>query len=106
MGVDYNAFLGIGKRFRSKEEAVEFVASELGLSDEQAEKFDEYEEIGGVDVMIKCLDCYGGDDYFVGFEIGGSDADDLKDNVCAADEAWKAHFPHIQARVIHTVVFS
>jgi hypothetical protein len=106
MSIDYDAFLGIGKRFSSKDEAIEFVASELSLTDEQVEEFEEYEEIGDVAVMIKCLDCYAGDDFFVGFEVGGSDADDLKDSVIDADKAWKEHFPHIQGRVVHAVVVS
>jgi hypothetical protein len=106
MAVDYDAFLGIGRRFNSKREALEFVASEFPLSDEQVEEFDQYEEITDVDVIIKCLDHYGGDDYFVGFEIGGADADSLRDSVIDADEAWKAAFPHVQSRVIHAVIFS
>jgi hypothetical protein len=106
MGADFNAFLGIGKRFRSKEEAVEFIASEAYLSDEQADLLMDNEYVEDLDVEIRCLDHYSCDDYFVGFEVGGDNVESLNDSVCAADQAWKETFPHIQARVIHTVIYS
>jgi hypothetical protein len=101
MGVDYNAFLGIGKRFDNKEDVKEFLKKHAFLNDDHiAHVFDG----GALDgVIAECLDCYSGEDWFVGFEVGGEHPDTLINNVVEVHERWDAMFKDVAPRVIHAV---
>lgn len=101
MGVDYDAFLGIGKRFGSKTKAEEFLQTITYLTDEQIEcMLDGGTHLG---MTVECLDCYNDDGYFVGFEIGAESPDELANSVFDAHARWKAIFNNVPARVVHTV---
>lgn len=101
MSVDYDAVLGIGKRFYTKEETGEFILSHTNLTVDQVKCLED----GGspLGMTFTCLDCYSGEDWFVGFEIGGESPDTLINHVVDAHERWKAIFKDVEPRVVHAV---
>lgn len=106
MGVDYNAFLGIGKRFNSKQKAVEFLQEFAKLDDGQIEDMLDGGYALPTFLQLKCLDCYNGDDWFVGFPANSDAPDVLSDDVASSAEIWDALFPQTECRVVLTVVYS
>lgn len=101
MSVDYDPFIGIGKRFNSKDDVREFLKKHALLNDGQLEHLIEGNTLDGLSAI--CLDCYSGEDWFVGFEFYGDQPDTLINNVVEAHERWKAMFKDIEPRVIHAV---
>lgn len=101
MSVDYDALLGIGKRFSAVEEAGEFILSHTNLTVDQVECLEDGGDHQGM--TLTCLDCYSGEDWFVGFEIGGDSPDTLINHVVDAHERWKAIFKSVEPRVVHAV---
>lgn len=103
MGVDYNAFLGIGKRLDSELEVKDFLLQKTYLTSEQIEcMIDGGTHLG---MSIVCLDCYSGEDWFVGFEMrdtAGVPPDTLINNVVDAHGRWDAIFK-IPPWVVHAV---
>jgi len=102
MSVDYEAFLGIGKRFDSELEVKDFLLQKTDLTIAQIECMID----GGTHIgmcVACCLDYYSGEDWFVGFEIGGEQPDTLINNVVDAHERWKAIFKDVEPRVVHAV---
>ena len=101
MSVDYDAFLGIGKRFSDKDEAVNYIITNTYLEEPQIEAMID----GGthLGMCVVCLDSYSGQDWFVGFEIGCDTYASLSYHVVDAHERWKAMFPKSDPRVVHAV---
>jgi archaellum biogenesis ATPase FlaH len=102
MSVDYNALLGIGRRFSEEAEVKDFLLQKTDLSIEQIEHMLEG-NLGYLGMSVVCLDCYSGEDWFVGFEIGGEQPDTLINSVVDAHERWKAVFSGVDPRVVHAV---
>jgi hypothetical protein len=60
-----------------------------------------------LEVDVNCLDCYNGDDWFVGFRVGKTQqANELSDNVADAVNLWEQGFPGVEGRVVWAVVHS
>jgi hypothetical protein len=103
MGVDYDAFLGIGRRMCSKEKVKQFLLENLAVDESWIEPLFDGETQQGLEVQ--CLDCYSGEDWFVGFTVESSDVPGVfSDNVIDAAEAWTEMFGmETCCRVVHTV---
>jgi hypothetical protein len=101
MGVDFDAFLGIGKRFTSESAAKDFLVNHTQLSDDRIDYMLDGGEHKGMSAT--CLDCYSGQDWFVGFEVGGDAPDTLINNVVDAHERWDEMVQDCPARVVHAV---
>lgn len=102
MGVDYDAFLGIGKRFARKWQVENFLIENTGFSETEIDNMIDH----GLDeqgVSVTCLNQYSGEDWFVGFEIGGEFPNKLISNVVDAHERWEEMFRGVEARVVHAV---
>lgn len=105
MGVDYSAFLGIGRRFMSREEAEDFVAKSLLLSEGRIEELFDGGDYKGAEVV--CLDHYNADDWFVGFRVGKTqEPEELSGDVMYAKNDWEEMFVNEPARVIWAVIYS
>jgi hypothetical protein len=101
MSTEHDALLGIGRRFSNDKDAAHFIAGNTNLTEEQiARMFEGGTHLG---MSVECLDCYGGADWFVGFEVGGDVPDVLIGNVVDAHERWDAIFKDVAPRVIHAV---
>ena len=106
MSVDHSAFLGIGRRMSSEEEVKKFLLENLTVDESWiAPLFDGVAQQG---LEVHCLDCYNGDDWFVGFVVNSSAVPGvLSDNVIDAAEAWDEMFGmETHCRVVHCVVYS
>jgi hypothetical protein len=104
MGVDYDAFLGIGKRFLDKEEVVDFLDKNTNLLKEEIEAMLDGETNSCMSIV--CLDCYSGQDWFVGYEVSideGTMCSGLMGDVVNAHARWIENFGDVPARVVHAV---
>jgi hypothetical protein len=101
MSIYHEAFLGIGKRFDKEWRVVDFLAENTYLTEDQiTDMCDGGTHLG---MSVVCLDCYQGNDWFVGFEVGGDSPDTLISHVVDAHERWKAIFKSVEPRVVHAV---
>ena len=101
MSADYNAFLGIGKRFLDKKGVIDFLDKNTNLLKEEIEAMLDGET--NRCMSVECLDCYSGQDWFVGFEVGGDAPDTLIINVVDTHERWDEIVQDCPARVVHAV---
>jgi hypothetical protein len=105
MSVDYDVFLGIGKRFLDKEEALDFLNKNTNLLKEEIEAMLDGETHSCMSIV--CLDCYySGQDWFVGYEVSivsETMCSALIGDVVNAHARWLEKFGDIPARVVHAV---
>lgn len=101
MSVDYDSVLGIGRRFDAQWRVEDFLAEHTDLNEDEIGNMFDGGSINGMSIV--CLNCYSGQDWFVGYEIGGANPEALINNVVDAHECWKVMFKGIEPRVIHAV---
>ena len=105
MGVNHNAFLGIGRRFDDEDSAIHFVANALCVDEGWIDQLFEGQSQQGLEAV--CLDFYSGEDWFVGFRVGKTqEPEELSGDVMYAKNAWEEMFPGEEARVVWAVIYS
>lgn len=107
MGVDYRAVVGIGKEFDSEYEILEFLEANDVLDDEDRE-FIEADGLsewgyGQNKVEVVCLDCYGGNYYFLGYEMSCNDPESFQKSFDEGMSNWNKYFPNDAPDMIKTV---
>ena len=102
MSVDYSVTLGVGKYFREKHEAEEFLQQNLNLTEEQLEEMDD--DFGAFQydfIETDCMNLYSGDHWFVGVPLyqSGSPQEFIEDTQKSLKQ-WEEVFPSIEAEII------
>jgi hypothetical protein len=100
MSTEYEPFVGIGRRFDSEWRIEDFLSEHTYLTSEQITDMLEGGTHLGMHIM--CLNCSNGQDWFVGFEVGGEKASDLIGSVADAHARWAAIFT-VEPRVVYAV---
>jgi hypothetical protein len=101
MGVDYSVTLGVGKYFRNKHEAEEFLAQNLPLTEEQLEEMDDFGAFSYGAIEVECMNGYSGEHWFVGVHLHqDGDAKFFADDVVKSIQQWNEVFPNDSAEVI------
>lgn len=106
MSVDYDAFLGIGRRFGNKNLVERFLQAQQSFTDKQVEELLDTNWCEYTGCEIKCLDSYNGDDWFVGFSVSDDSPSTLENSVRNAVIGWEQTFPDNPARVVWAVIYS
>lgn len=107
MGVDYSVVLGIGKQFRHKSEAVNFLQENLLLTEDEYEDMDN--DLGGFihkSIEVSCVDQYSGNPWFVGVPLmQGGKCDAFLQDVADSLKGWEEAFPDVEAEIICEVSY-
>jgi hypothetical protein len=79
----------------------DFLSEHTWLTSEQITDMSEGGQHLGMHIV--CLNCNNGQDWFVGFEVGGEQPDALVSNVMDAYGRWCAIFKDVEPRVVYAV---